>query len=482
SEEDEDRFMLMLKSWRGDPSYKSEWNEGPMNGEGCDLSVPSPALAGYLGNAENTGVVSGACPWCSAKGQLNVLRSYAFNFKESIMLCTSPLCLFPLVSGPLDSIRAILSSSQDIQGCKRKFCFTLESTDHDPSPKHRKKEGLNIVSDVKCQNLGFGDCRVSAVSVEKKLLINDHKKQQEVENAPRDTEAFCINSGDSGFSNDAQMEEPVSSSQANMWKVPSMDVALQDYMQMVPTWQHLFWKNKDNLSWLDSMLVALVHSRILREASYENVCLTDKFPCKKYTVKNLCATYKTLYAYIKSKEQQCQDSILRLPFDDLQKVEQELEALRMSVFQFMQPKLQCELGLKETPVFALPLLLKSDDWAYCLFQHTGQWEFRCTCCGYNFSTSIEKTVTTFTHVMADWHPLRAVHTTQCSNCHNKNQKRKLVLQRISSVLVLHFMKGLPRRDLSKYAFDFQGTHYNISTIIQYNEQHEHFVTWIHQPD
>ncbi|KAM9456425.1 SUMO-specific isopeptidase USPL1 isoform 2-T3 [Clarias gariepinus] len=474
--------MLMLRSWRSDPSYKSERNEGPMNGEGCDLSVPSPALAGYLGNAENRGVVSGACPWCSAKGQLNVLRSYAFNFKESIMLCTSPLCLFPLVSGPLDSIHAILSSSQDVQGCKRKFCFTLETGDHDPSPKHRKKEGLNILTDVKCQSLGFGDCRVSAMSVKNELLINDHKKQQEVENAFRNTEAFCVNSGDSGFSNDAQMEEPVSSCQANMWKVPSMDAAVQGFIQMVPTWQHLFWKNKDNLCWLDSMLVALVHSRILREASYENVCLTDKFPCKNYTVKNLCATYKTLCTYIKAKEQQCQDNILRLPFDDRQKVEQELEALRMSVFQFLHPKLQCELGLKKTPVFALPLLLRSDDWAYSLFQHTGQWEFICTCCGYNFSTSIEETVTTFTQVMSDWHPLRAVHTAQCSNCNNKNQMRKLVLQRISSVLVLHFMKGLPQRDLSKYAFDFQGTHYNVSTIIQYSEQHEHFVTWIHQPD
>lgn len=41
--------------------------------------------------AENRGVESGACPWCSAKGQMNVLRSYAFNFKESITLCTSPL-------------------------------------------------------------------------------------------------------------------------------------------------------------------------------------------------------------------------------------------------------------------------------------------------------------------------------------------------------------------------------------------------------
>lgn len=41
--------------------------------------------------AENRGPVSGVCPWCSAKGQINVLRSYAFNFKESITLCSGPL-------------------------------------------------------------------------------------------------------------------------------------------------------------------------------------------------------------------------------------------------------------------------------------------------------------------------------------------------------------------------------------------------------
>ncbi|XP_026797732.3 SUMO-specific isopeptidase USPL1 [Pangasianodon hypophthalmus] len=473
--------MLMLSSWRGDPANNSEWSEGPMNGEGCDLSVPSPALAGYLGNAENRGVVSGACPWCSAKGERNVLRSYAFNFKESITLCTSPLCLFPLVSGSLDKIRATLSSSQDIQGCKRKFYLT-ESKPPDPSPKRWKKEDPDIVSDVKCRNVDVGDCRVSDKSIEKGLLSNDHKKQQEVENADKSSEAFHVPSGVSGLSDGAQIKDPVSSSQDKTWEVPPLDETVQDLMQMVPTHQHLFWRNKDNLCWLDSLLVALVHSRILREASCENVFLTDKVPCKNYTVKTLCATYKNSYAYIKAKEQQCHDNIVRVPSDDLHKVEQELEALRMSAFQFLQPKLQCELGQKETPVFALPLLLRSDDWANSLFQHTGQWEFRCTCCGYNFSTSMQRTVTTFTQITADWHPLRAVHRAQCSNCHNKNQKRKLVLQRISSVLALHFVEGLPRRDISKYAFDFHGTNYNITTIIQYNEQREHFVTWIHQQD
>lgn len=41
--------------------------------------------------ADNRGVISGTCPLCSAKGQINALRSYAFNFEESVTLCTSPL-------------------------------------------------------------------------------------------------------------------------------------------------------------------------------------------------------------------------------------------------------------------------------------------------------------------------------------------------------------------------------------------------------
>lgn len=40
------------------------------------------------------------------------------------------------------------------------------------------------------------------------------------------------------------------------------------------------------------------------------------------------------------------DNIVRVHSDDLQKVEQELDALRMSVFQFLKPKLQCKLGKK----------------------------------------------------------------------------------------------------------------------------------------
>uniref|UniRef100_A0AAR2IT76 USP domain-containing protein n=1 Tax=Pygocentrus nattereri TaxID=42514 RepID=A0AAR2IT76_PYGNA len=401
-----------------------------MNGESSGTGPL--ALAGCLGKNENRREVSGNCPWCSAKGQTVALRSYAINFKESITLCSSPLCLFPLVSRPLEDIRAHLFSAEDIKTSKRKSHLS-DSEDPNSSLKRQKKEECDVSEP--------GDCRVSTDSEESEL------------------------------SDSVQTEDYVSSTQDEAGEVPLTDVTTQDLKEMVPSQLHLFWRNKDNLCWLDSLLVALVHLSAFSRAPCENVGLKDHVCSKNCTVGNLCTKYrKTL------------GNVVRVPLDVLRKAEQELEALQLSVFQLLQPKLQCELGQKETPVFALPLLLNTDEWAHSLFHHTGQWEFKCTSCHYTLNTSVEKTLTTFTQLTADWHPLRAVHRTQCSNCHHKNQKRKLFFQRISPVLALHFVEGLPRRDISRYSFDFQGTHYAIKTIIQYNEQLEHFVTWIQQPD
>lgn len=150
---------------------------------------------------------------------------------------------------------------------------------------------------MKCQNVNVGDSGASAKSVENGLLIHDHKNQQVLDGPDKTYKAIHSTSGDTVLPDYAQIKDPVSSSQQS---------AVQDLMQMVPTLQHLFWKNKHNFCWLDSLLVALVHSTILKEASCERMCLSDKFLSKDFSVKYVCATYKKLYAYIKAKEQHCQ--------------------------------------------------------------------------------------------------------------------------------------------------------------------------------
>ncbi|XP_062870899.1 SUMO-specific isopeptidase USPL1 [Trichomycterus rosablanca] len=461
---------MVINSWWMEPKSKSR----PMNGEGCGLSVPSPAQAWYLGKAKDRGLFGENCPCCSAKGQTNVLRSYAINFEESITICTSPQCLYPLVSKPLDYNHDTISSSQDVKKIKRNFTDDLNQ-----SPKRRKKESDNVSEDTFTVDLGDDD--ESATSYVDELFDNSCKEQKEIGKHDKNTCAMVCNgtNGAQGPSHNAQIINPVSSTQDEKCKTHQGNVAVDDLIEMVPTRPHLFWRNTNNLCWLNSLLVALVHFRAFRKSSYENVGLADDIP---NIMRNFCVRFNQSCANLRTKEQLCQGNIVRVPSGVLQKTEQDMEALRDSVLQLLQPKLKYELGQQETPVFALPLLLDSDNWAYSLLQHTGQWEFKCTKCGYNLNTSVEKTVTTFTEIVADWHPLRAVHRTQCNNCLCKKQRRKLVLQRLSSVLALHFVEGLPRRDVSRYSFDFEGTHYNIKTIIQYNKQHKHFATWIHQPD
>uniref|UniRef100_A0A8B9HEH0 Ubiquitin specific peptidase like 1 n=1 Tax=Astyanax mexicanus TaxID=7994 RepID=A0A8B9HEH0_ASTMX len=436
-----------------------------MNGEIHGAGLKSPALAGCLGKVKR---ITEDCPWCSAKGQRSALCSYAINFNESITLCSSPLCLFPLVSRPLEDIRASLYSADDKKVCKRKSHMSESKVS---SPKHPKKEESCIVPEA-------SDCRVSSELLEVKRFPYRQEEQNVVQNNIQTCpEAPAANNEDQVLSDTAQTENCVSSTRKETTETTLTDGATQDLIEMMPYQQHLFWKNKDNLCWLDSLLIALVHFGVFSEVNSGS----NSFLSKSCHVRNLCTRYRKTCTYLKSKGKQL-ERVVKVPSDVLHEAEKELESLRMCIFQLLQPKLQCELGQKETPVFALPLLLRTDEWACGLFEHSGQWEFSCTSCGYTLNTSVEKTVTTFTQLVTDWHPLKAVHRAQCSNCNHKHQRRKLVFQKLSSVLALHFVEGLPRRDVSRYSFDFQGNHYDIRTIIQYNEQLEHFVTWIHQAD
>lgn len=56
------------------------------------------------------------------------------------------------------------------------------------------------------------------------------------------------------------------------------------------------------------------------------------------------------------------------------------------------------------------------------------------------------------------------------------------LSRVPPVFALHFVEGLPDSDVGIYSFNFKGKHYSVSSVIQYDAQLKHFVTWIHKPD
>ncbi|TRY66044.1 hypothetical protein DNTS_025764 [Danionella cerebrum] len=436
------RLTVVSRLWQRHSSAIGNLSGSKMNGESTGIGALAPVLAGCLGKCEDKNASPGKCPWCSAKGQTNALRFYAISLKETILLCSSPKCLYPLVSRSLEDVRASLRK----EGCKRKLS-ALEVGEASSPPK-RVQEVAAEVDDI-----SKGAENMNLYTKEQSVITNHTSfNAAEDRELPNDThEVVCD-----------QEDECVSSTQ---------DELMEETSELVPVQPHLFWKNQDNLCWLDSMLALLVHCRTIRDTPCGNLRLSDEEAaehCSDSEVWRFCSEYDKTY------------EVVKVPAAVLNEANRRLSELRMSIFKLLQPKLKCEIGQEETPVFALPLLLRADHWAEDLFKHTLRWEFKCTSCDYTVNDSVEKTLTTLTHLSNDWHPLKAFQRTQCNKCHRKNQKRKMVIEKLSSLFALHFVEGLSRKDLSKYAFEFQGVHYCVNTVIQYDNKLEHFVTWIRQ--
>uniref|UniRef100_A0A8C2ZA34 Ubiquitin specific peptidase like 1 n=1 Tax=Cyclopterus lumpus TaxID=8103 RepID=A0A8C2ZA34_CYCLU len=240
--------------------------------------------------------------------------------------------------------------------------------------------------------------------------------------------------------------------------------------ELVSVQNQPFWRNSDNLCWLDSLLVALVNCQSLRK------CKPKDEP-QQSSVWQLMRGYEDVCASIQVHQQT--DGAVGVPNHVLQKADADLHCLRMSVFKLLQPKLHCKLGQRETPVFAMPLLLQSDSWVEPLFQSTFHWEFKCSECKTTTKERVIKTLPTFTNVLPDWCPLDAVHLAPCNMCCQKNQRRTMKLERL---FALHFVEGLPDNDVRTFAFAFKEKRYSVTTVIQYNHQLKHFVTWICNSD
>ncbi|NXQ94119.1 USPL1 isopeptidase, partial [Sagittarius serpentarius] len=54
--------------------------------------------------------------------------------------------------------------------------------------------------------------------------------------------------------------------------------------------------------------------------------------------------------------------------------------------------------------------------------------------------------------------------------------------RVSSILMLHFVEGLPHNNLKIYSFQFEEDTYQITSIVQYQTDKKHFITWSLNPD
>ncbi|XP_053704087.1 SUMO-specific isopeptidase USPL1 [Synchiropus splendidus] len=512
-----------------------------MSAEDTGLGAFASPLVGYLGKVNERAASLELCPWCASKGLTHTLRSYRVNLKESITLCTNSDCLFPLVSRSLDDILASLVPGEP----KRKLCSLqddeedlgnskrIRSTDNIEETvvnhvenKEAEIDGLSSSSDTeggklnKFQNnaaipqTSDGHCAPENVAgsdvlgpqhgSSKELLSSAGEdvatlssSQDALETLEADKDPTHEEAPDELHEHVSQATSVISSTDVRSpllleeqqkgeiteklpVKVRSCESETEDLsMSMVPPVDlvsagPLFWKNRDNLCWLDSLLVVLVTCKNL------NKWQGDDGPHS--LVWKLKREYASICAAVGVQRLTDNGDSVKVPCHVLQKADADLHALRMSIFKMLEPQLRCKLGQRETPVFALPLLLKMDSSVEPLFQASFSWEFKCSGCKLNTRDQVTKTLPTVTNLFPDWHPLHASHSAPCNRCSLSGQRRTMVLERVPPVFALHFVEGLPQNEVSVYDFNFKGKHYTITSVIQFKQDLQHFVTWIHQSE
>ncbi|XP_008590825.1 PREDICTED: SUMO-specific isopeptidase USPL1 [Galeopterus variegatus] len=448
----------------------------PVIGPGTDIGISSLHVVGYLGkNYDSAKVTSdGYCPTCRKKGKLKALKTYRISFQESVFLCEDLQCIYPLGSKPLNLI------SPDSEDChtpikpqKRKI---LES---------RCKDSLLLANSKKAR-------RHIVIDAEQILNSKHNGKvfDETSSNLPDSSQQNPIRTVDSLEQNgilEADIvdmttgEDPIIVDDSGTEGTPPQNEGCTSELEMPLESKYasfhqslcVQWKNAYALCWLDCILSALVHLEGL-----------------KNTVTELCSKEESIFWQLFTKYNQANKLLnasqlnglidgdcKKLSSEIFAEIETCLNEVRDEIFIKLQPQLRCTLGDMESPVFAFPLLLKLEPNIKKLFTYSFSWDFKCSQCGHQYQNRCVKSLVTFTNVIPEWHPLNAAHFGPCNNCRNKSQIRKMVLERTSTVFMLHFVEGLPQNDLQRYAFSFQGCLYQITSVIQY-QANSHFITWI----
>ncbi|XP_070605953.1 SUMO-specific isopeptidase USPL1 isoform X2 [Erythrolamprus reginae] len=397
------------------------------------------------------------------------IRKYHINFEESISLCENPQCIYPLGSAPLSTIiiprDAKGYSSQRTCGKRKLFGTNLLTSSIEPCLKLIRTDDSTDSREALRSDL-IPNCNGNK-------LIRPPSGHSEFSEAKQPTSPDGDESINQKMDLGAQGRSPeVLSVQTQLLSAPEMAPSVsqdpqqsKSLPQSPPLW--LQWRNAHALCWLDCILSILVHLETLRILTGHSKNMS--------VIQSLLAKYNEAAALVNT----CQKDELasEVPLDVLPRAESHLNETRNTIFLQLQPLLGCKLGVEESPVFAFPLLLRKDRRIENLFLHSFFWKFECLQCGYHIKTNCQQAMTTFTNIIPEWHPLNAVHFAPCNKCNHTSQRRKMVLEKLSPILMVHFVEGLPHNNLMAYSFQFQEYSYQVTAVVQYQKA-EHFITWI----
>ncbi|EDO45488.1 predicted protein [Nematostella vectensis] len=222
--------------------------------------------------------------------------------------------------------------------------------------------------------------------------------------------------------------------------------------------EYIQWCNSSALCWLDCVLSLLVFNKSIKT-------LTSKISSSGSRLATLQETYT---------------KALDIMHMDQNKANNLLSDVRQSLWDYLKPKMKCKLGVNDSPVFALPLILRENSVTSqtCLQEYT--WQFHCNECGFSEAIRRKKHVVTVPNTPGDFTLPEATFVKTCPKCGSHSQKSNLVYDKAPSVLFLHLVEGLRSEGYHDNEFNILDQRYRVTQFIQYKHNPDHFVCWTKQ--
>ncbi|XP_036358885.1 SUMO-specific isopeptidase USPL1-like isoform X1 [Octopus sinensis] len=476
------------------------------------------------------------CPACKIKMQL-----FAINFEESIYLCPTEGCFYPLNQ----SHKIVLVASNNM------------CSDNEMVSAYPEEKALDVISADTEQNNSGSSVTEDGVAHEEPAVADISDSNNALMNLPKSMESiirkvalanknftsllpknFLESLSPPSVSSSSSLVAPAAaavaaSSSSSLSLLPSsplpslkktlkrkiVDVknnsstvtaSLPPHLQqrklnvnVAPNKQvhYLQWPNSQALCWLDVILCLFVHNKMLKARvrqlpPQDRSVLKTLFKAYTQAMKLFNGTNQPEKGQPTAKGPNSSIPASDLPMAILKKAMLDnsvavkgpkkkavklLLNVREAVWKQLQTKLLCKKGTNDGPVFALISLEKQEPALRDVFTMDYILEFLCKQCEHRVTSSHTKMLPTL-EAAADFSMYNMQHIVKCSNCNCRNQCRTLKPIKFGNSILLHFLKGIPFEDLSKLNFTHNSIHYHVVGIVQYTNDPDHFIAWIKYSD
>ncbi|ELU06115.1 hypothetical protein CAPTEDRAFT_227502 [Capitella teleta] len=152
--------------------------------------------------------------------------------------------------------------------------------------------------------------------------------------------------------------------------------------------------------------------------------------------------------------------------------------LREDMWRELQPSLRCMRGQKDSPVFAIPLLLNEVEKDIAL---SYTWRMVCQRCSHSHVDPVQRIVPTLPSTPSDFSMQQPCFIRSCLHCKQPGQRMNMHINRMPASFFVHFVEGLHHSQITDYDFCHGDDQYAVKGVIQFKKCPDHFVAWIRNP-